>query len=194
LNERVWKSAIITGEFCGGDWGAIQGTTDRFNLNYSFIQQTHWSFIGPAGGEITPQSAEHKKNLDKLYKKLGYRFVLRKVEHAAAASAGSSLTLAITVENKGVAPFYFPWPLVGYLVTEGDSVVFEQELAVDIRDWLPGTTQSEATLQLPSQLPALTYNIKLAIIDPLTEEAGIRFANTGRDEQGRYLVSRLKIE
>jgi len=194
LNERVWKSAIITGEFCGGDWGATQGTTDRFNLNYSFIQQTHWSFIGPAGGAITPQSAEHKKNLDKLYKKLGYRFVLRKVEHAAAASAGSSLTLAITVENKGVAPFYFSWPLVGYLVTEGDSVVFEQDLAVDIRDWLPGTAQSEATLQLPSQLPVLTYNIKFAIIDPLTNKAGIWFANTGRDEQGRYLVSCLKIE
>ncbi len=193
LNGRVWKSAIITGEFCGGEEGAVQGTTERFNLNYSFIEQTHWSFIGPAGGAISPQSEAHKKNLDKLYKKLGYRFVLRKVEHATATSAGTALTLAITVDNKGVAPFYFQWPLVCYLVAE-DSVVIQQTLDVDIRDWLPGTNWSETTLQLPPQLSPLTYDIKFAIIDPLTEQAGIRFANTGRDEQGRYLVSRLKIE
>lgn len=194
MNDRVWKSAIITGEFCGGDWGAVQGTTSRFNLNYSFIQQTHWSFIGPAGGDITPQSPEHKKDLDNLYKKLGYRFVIRKVEHDPTAGAGSSLTMTITVENKGVAPFYFQWPLVCYLMTEDDSTKFEQTLAVDIREWLPGSNLSEATLQLPDLLSAQTYDLKLAIVDPLTNEAGIWFANTGRDEQGRYLVSRLKIE
>ena len=194
LNNRVWKTAIIAGEFCGGDGGAVEGTTDRFNLNYSFIQQTHWSFIGPAGGAIAPESEEHKKNLDKLYKKLGYRFVLRKVEHPAAASAGSLLTLAITVENKGVAPFYFQWPLVCYLVTSADSTELEQTLAVDIREWLPGSTLTETTLQLPALLPAQTYDLKFAIIDPLTNKAGIWFANTGRDEQGRYLVSRLKME
>jgi hypothetical protein len=50
LNDRVWKSALITGEFCGGSAGAIAGTSERFDLNYEFIKQTHWSFIGPAGG------------------------------------------------------------------------------------------------------------------------------------------------
>ena len=52
LNSRVWKTAVITGEFCGGNAGAIAGTTERFDLNYDFVKQTHWSFIGPAGGTI----------------------------------------------------------------------------------------------------------------------------------------------
>jgi hypothetical protein len=30
LNERAWKIGIITGEFCGGDQGALEGTTTRF--------------------------------------------------------------------------------------------------------------------------------------------------------------------
>ena len=194
MNDRVWRTAIITGEFCGGDGGAVQGTTLRYNINYSFIQHTHWSFIGPAGGDITPKNEEHKMNLDKLHKKLGYRFVFRKIEHAPAARADTSLSLVLTVENKGVAPFYFQWPLVCYLVTADDSVACEQTMGVDIRHWLPGSTLTETTLQIPARLSPMTYDIKLAIIDPLTNKPGIRFANTGRDEQGRYLVSCIKIE
>jgi hypothetical protein len=194
LNDRVWKTALITGEFCGGDWGAIQGTTERFDLNYAFIQQTHWSFIGPAGGDIAPQNAEHKKNLDRLYKKLGYRFVLKKFEHDSVARSDTTIALSVSVENKGVAPFYFQWPVVCYLITADGMTVAEQTLNIDIREWLPGITMSATSLQLPATLEAARYDIKWAIIDPLFARPGIWFANTGRDSLGRYLVSHIKIE
>jgi len=193
LNDQVWKTAIITGEFCGSDQGAIEGTTERFQLNYDFIQQTHWSFIGSAGGAIQPQSDEHKKNLDKLWKKLGYRFVLRKVGHDSSIDKGSNLSVQIQVENKGVAPFYFEWPLVFYLIDSDETVALHKDLNVDIRKWLPGTQTVNVSVHIPDDLPSGIYDVKLAINDPVTDVPGVRFANTNRDQKGRYLVSRLQI-
>ncbi|MBN2367309.1 MAG: DUF4832 domain-containing protein [Calditrichaeota bacterium] len=193
LNDRVWKNAIITGEFCGSSYGAQQGTTVRFDLNYQFIQQTHWSFIGSAGGAINPVDEEHRENLDNLHKKLGYRFVLKRVTRPASASRGANIEMKITVENKGVAPFYYSWPLVGYLIAADGSVIHQQELAVDIRQWLPGEITSDVNISVPVNISSGTCDIKLAIHDPNTNKPGVMFANTNRDEEGRYLVSRLKI-
>ena len=194
LNDQVWKNAIITGEFCGGGSGAAAGTSERFDLNLDFVKQTHWSFIGPAGGVVTPQDEQHRANLDLLHKTLGYRFVIRAVDHAAAAAPGGSLAISLTVENKGVAPFYFDWPLVAYLVAADGSTAMMQELAADIRTWLPGVHTLSLMLNLPADLPASEYDVKLAIHDPLTGAPGVMFANTGRDEAGRYLVSKLSLE
>lgn len=194
LNNRVWKYAIITGEFCGSNWGATQGTTIRFDLNYQFIQQTHWSFIGPAGGSIIPQDEEHRKNLDQIHKKLGYRFILRKFEHTASMAPGLNLPVTITIENKGIAPFYFQWPLVCYLVNQNGETSYRQTLDIDIRQWLPGVLNSTATLHLPQDLTRGLYNIKLAIHDPQIDKPAVMFANTNRDDEGRYLVSKLRVQ
>ncbi len=194
LNQTVWKTAIITGEFCGGDAGALQGTTVRFDLNYQFIRQTHWSFIGPAGGDILPQNGEHRRNLDKLHKKLGYRFVLKKFDHQTSVGKDEPLAITLQVENKGVAPFYFHWPLVCYLISEDGSVALQQDLGVDIRLWLPGIHSENVSLNIPANIASGNYDVRLAIHDPRIGKPGVMFANTHRDTEGRYLVSRLTIE
>ncbi len=193
LNDRVWKTAIITGEFCGSSAGAIEGTTDRFDLNYAFIQQTHWSYIGSAGGAIVPQDDAHRANLDKLHKKLGYRFVLKKVVHDASVNGGSDLSVSITVENKGVAPFYYDWPLAIYLIDSEGNVAVQTNLDIDIKTWLPGTIISTDSFKIPDTTAPGSYDVKIAIIDPGKAKPGVMFANTGMDEEGRYLVSRVAV-
>lgn len=194
LNDRVWKTAIITGEFCGSSYGAQIGTTDRFDLNYAFIQQTHWSYIGSAGGAIQPQNEQHQANLDKLHKKLGYRFVLRNVTHIKSIAKGSSLAITVSVENKGVAPFYYDWPVALYLVSEDQQVVSQHTLDIDIKTWLPGVVNSSDSIEIPGTLSNGTYNIYIAILDPDTQMPGVMFANTGRDEEGKYLVSVVNVK
>jgi hypothetical protein len=194
LNDRVWKTAIITGEFCGSNYGATIGTTDRFDLNYAFIQQTHWSYIGSAGGAISPQDDEHRANLDKLHKTLGYRFVLRKVEHDKSTSKDSDLTVSITVENKGVAPFYYDWPLAMYLISSDGEVELEEQLKIDIKSWLPGRHNFSETVKISGDITSGNYDVKLAILDPDTGDPGVMFANTDRDEEGRYLVGKLTVD
>ncbi|HEX9975286.1 MAG TPA: DUF4832 domain-containing protein, partial [bacterium] len=194
MNDRVWKTAIITGEFCGSNQGALEGTTERLDINYNFIKKTHWSFIGSAGGAIEPQSEEHRKNLDKLHKTLGYRFVLREVHFEKSITSRDTLQLKIQVENKGVAPFYFQWQLVFHLIDTQNTVAFQQPLDIDIRSWLPGTSTASTKVVIPIQLNCGDYNVKLAIHDPDSNQPGVMFANKGGDEQKRYLVGRLTIE
>jgi hypothetical protein len=194
LNANAWKTAIITGEFCGSDFGAEEGTTARFQLNLNFIKQTHWSFIGSAGGAIAPVSDEHRHNLDLLHKTLGYRFVLRSFEHEKGVDKGTTQQITFGVENQGVAPFYFEWPLVLYLIDETESVALQRELDVDIRQWLPGIHSVATSIEIPATLASGNYDMKLAILDPFTNAPGVMFANAGRDSNGRYLVSRIKIK
>ena len=194
MNERVWKTAIITGEFCGSDWGAIQGTTDRFQLNLDFIKETHWSFIGSAGGAIVPRDQQHRNNLDLLHKTLGYRFVLRQVDIPETISAGEYMTIRFVIENKGVAPFYFNWPVVLDFVDDRDMVVFQERPGVNIRQWLPGIHAFDIRVRIPDDMADGIYDLKLAIHDPETDRPGILFANSGKDETGRYLAGRFQVE
>lgn len=198
LNKTAWKTGIINGEFCGNVKEFIEATTIRFDETYEFIQKTHWSIITfklcQLGGDIKPVSEQHRKNLDKLYKKLGYRFVLREVEHNKEVEKGETLKLKIRVENKGVAPFYFDWPLVFYLIGEDGCVALKQNLNVDIRKWLPGTHAVNTDITIPINVSSDIYNVKLAIHDPNKDKPGVMFANTNQDEEGRYLVSQLNIK
>lgn len=194
LNERVWKTAIITGEFCGSTAGAIAGTTERFELNLDFIRQTHWSYIGTAGGAIPPQDEAHRRNLDRLHKTLGYRFVLRNFDHPGSAASGSRWTATLEVENVGIAPFYYPWPLVLYLIDGDGTVAHQAALPTDIRTWLPGRHSVAIVLDLPPDLPSGGYDIRIAIHDADSDEPGVMFANSTGDADLRYRIGRLTVE
>lgn len=194
LLGRVWKQAIITGEFCGGARGAVQGTTEAFESTLAFIRETHWSWIGPAGGAIEPVDEAHRRNLDLLHKTLGYRFVLREATHAPAAGAGQAWGVTLTLENVGVAPFYFDWPVEVELRHEASGQTFLQRVDVDIREWLPGRHVVPLRIDLPDDVPAGRYTVRLGIVDPMTGRPGIYFANTGRDENGRYLLTSMEVQ
>ena len=194
LNDRIWKTALIGGEFCGGGQGATEGTTSRFDLNFDFIQRTHWSFIGPAGGAIVPQNVEHRKALDLLINTLGYRFALRSAEFDASVGRGRTLTLKITVANRGVAPFYYPWPLVLHGVDSSGKTAMRTTLNADIRKWLPGVTAETVSVSISKNLAAGFYDLRLAIHDPVTDRPGVLFANSGKDAEGRYGIGRVDVK
>lgn len=193
LNSSVWKTAIITGEFCGGTAGAIAGTTERFDLNYDFIRDTHWSFIGPAGGGMTAQSEEHQANMDAIHKLLGYRFVLTGATFPKEVALGASFDFQIAVKNRGVAPFYLDWPLVLHFVDTATDDTQIQTLNIDIRLWLPGDSEEVVDVDLPDGLSAGKYELRIAIHDPDTGEPSILFANEGKDDGDRYQLGEIRI-
>ena len=198
LNDIAWKQGFITGEFCGNTKAFIERTTDDFDEVYEFIQTAHWSVITfklcQSGGNIAPVNEQHRKNLDKLYKKLGYRFVLQEVTHEPEIQKGQKTTITLKVENKGVAPFYYNWPLVLSFVDAQGNVALEQTCDVDIRKWLPGTYSVTTEIDVPADVYPKTYDIKVAIVDPLKKKPGIMFANTNRDKLGRYTVGAIRIK
>lgn len=195
--DEQFKRAIITGEFGNSEKGAVEGTTKRFAQNLEFIKATHWSFVGPAGGSLlNPKNGEHRRNCEALYKALGYRFAVLTLSHEKTVKAGAALSLSLTLRNDGCAPFYYPWPVEISLVDAAGKVAFAARPGGewDVQKWLPGERALKTTLELPKSLAPGGYSLCLAILDPGTAMPGVRFANEGRDDGGRYRFSRILIE
>jgi Domain of unknown function (DUF4832) len=123
---------------------------------------------------------------------MGYRFILRRLEYPRTVTAGDMMPVHMWWLNAGVAPIYREYPLAVELRSSRDSVVIR--VPVDIRKWLPGDAVFDGTLFLPATLPAGKYDVRVAMIDPQTGAAAIRFAIEGRDSDGWYNLGSLNVE
>jgi hypothetical protein len=104
------------------------------------------------------------------------------------------LSLQIKVENVGVAPFYFDWPVVVFLVDGEGGDTAQAQLPVDIRQWLPGSHSFSASITIPDDIKLGTFKIYLTIQDPASGATGIQFANKNRDALGRSLLATVQVE
>ena len=124
---------------------------------------------------------------------MGYRYVIKDFIYEDNINTGTTLNFSAEIENKGVAPFYFNWPVVIYLKDQESNNEIYEEQNIDIRSWLPGINTIFGKLDVPDNLNPGDYEILIGIIDPLTNSPGIKFANTGDDGNNRYLLGRISI-
>ena len=66
-------------------------------------------------------------------------------------------------------------------------------IPVDVRKWLPGDAVFDGTLYVPEKLPEDKYEFRVAMLDPRTGQAVIRFAIEGRQDDGWYSMGSLTI-
>ena len=130
--------------------------------------------------------------VERLLRKLGYRLVLRGLEHDAEAKAGDSLRVSMEWENVGVAPPYRDYRLAFRLTgPEGRETRLATETSV--KGWLPGSREVEETLALPADLAAGEYGLALAVVDAKTGEPAVRLAIEGRQDDGWYRLSSVTV-
>ncbi|RJE87542.1 DUF4832 domain-containing protein [Paenibacillus sp. 1011MAR3C5] len=188
-----WKYSFSGGEFAEGN-PAKWLRDDAIMETLRQTRESHTSWLGPAAPSDVPLGSELQRNIDAMHKLMGYRFVLEAAKLTGSAVPGGQLNLSMLWNNKGVAPFYFDWPLQLRLV-DGSGRIAASTTAenVDIRQWLPGRTEATASLKLPGGLSAGSYALTVAILDPETGEPGIRLANEGRGADGGYLIGQIQI-
>jgi len=184
----AWKKAPVVFESCwtmqywaqqGWD---IQAIFDRalqyhasvFNNKSSVVPKEHWGLVND------------------FLRKMGYRFVLRRIQWPDEAKAGSLVKLETLWENTGVAPVYLPYRLVYQLKNEGNT--FEHASTADVRSWLPGYSLIVESIPLPADLPAGSYQMRVALLDPATNQPAIRLAIAGRDPDGWYALGSFQIQ
>jgi hypothetical protein len=130
-----------------------------------------------------------------MLKRLGYRFVLRNLEHAPAAGPGGTMFIRMDWENIGVAPPYHEYDLALEFtpVAGGDSWrhVFSD---VDLKTWLPGEHAVEAAVPVPSDLADGTYTLKVGMLFRHNQEPAIELAIEGKDDEGWYPLSELTVD
>lgn len=190
--QDVWKTQPIGGEFCGGGNGAIQGTLEQPDECLRLIREGHFSHLGPAGGSMVSQTPEHQQTITQMLKTMGYRFVLKEATFAKEIEDSTPITVEVTVENKGSAPFYYSWPLNYQLLSENKTILSEGVVDVDIREWLPGSHHFSFTISDPPALsPGDSIQIALRIPDKDNHGPSVRFENEGEEINGAFVLGEI---
>ena len=185
----AWKTAPIVFETCGNfQWWYDEG----WDVDFIFSQALDWH-MSALNNKSFPIPDEWRPRVNELQKKMGYRFVLKRLEHLSWVRAGEKMLLQMQWENKGVAPCYLKHPVAVELRNprSGTSKIFDTD--IDITGWLPGVHRVEVEIEPPDDMPAGTYEIRLAFLDPYTRKPRIKLAVEGLDDDGWYRLSRVEV-
>jgi hypothetical protein len=185
----VWKAAPVAFESC---WDMRKWKQENWDIHYIFdyALDYHVSYHNNKSASI-PEGTRHE--VERFLRKMGYRLVPRQIEHSKVATPGSSLPVSMIWENVGVAPPYRDYLLALRLadVNSRETSVFVSETS--IKGWLPGEIRITEQLDLPRNIKPGSYEIALAVVDPVTRDPAVRLAIAGRTEDGWYPLSQIEI-
>lgn len=161
-----WKEHPIGGEIRPEIWSTVftdkkKGQQQNFR---QCVEQTHVSWLMDSGMFLDdfPQSEERRKRAAAVVSRMGYELHLSSLE-----IEGDELKL--TVENRGVAPFYYDWPV--------------QLLAGKVSE--PGWKLSQVLPGEPvvwsAKIPA-EADISIRIPNPMEGGRDLKFANGGYED------------
>lgn len=172
----AWKKAPIGGEQAPTRSNEeVYGTDLQQTLQ--LLRESHTTFIGPGGPYEVEFGSALQPGLDRVSATIGYRLLVEKVQMPRQVHFGNSLTVHCTLSNNGIAPIYYNWPTYFYLYNQNDETVATVRAGIDIRQVLPGTPY-DFSVRLPLEnLKNGTYSIGMAIVDPITNQPAIKFAN-----------------
>jgi hypothetical protein len=188
-----WQTAPSGGEFTNAGRLRMYFTEEGLSSIIEQARQSHTSWLGPSTPIDTTLDALEESRLEQFLKSLGYRYTIETAVLPVESEAGQSVPVNLTIRNEGIAPFYYEWPIELSLADAEGRIVSTFNTKEDLRRWLPGTTEAEQWLPIPPDLPAGTYSVSVAIVDPETEKPGVEFANEWRRSDGRYAVGKINI-
>ncbi len=208
--QDVWKTAPVSfeaprnvSEFVERGWPV------RSIFNYALALHGS-SFNGKSA--TLPTDGTFRAELDRFLRRLGYRFVLKEVAHPPQASAGGPLDVSLQWHNVGSAPCYQPYR-VAYRLTGPDGSQHVVVGPTTVRSWLPGsielftadfpenvpdlppgeTHEVHDSITLPADLAPGDYTLAIGIVGVKSETPVVRLAIAGRDQDGWYPLSTLKV-
>ena len=186
---EAWKTAPVAFESC---WDMRKWKDEGWDIPFIFDYglDLHASYLNNKSAPI-PEGT--RDEIERFLRRLGYRLVLRELEHPASAAAGSDLPLSMTWENVGVAPPYRDYFLAFRLTDAEGREAAELVTETSIKSWLPAEKQVTESVALPGNLKPGRYDLGLAVVDPKTHEPSIRLAIEGRGEDGWYRLSEVEV-
>ena len=186
--QEVWKKAPVSLETCGtpGSW-----FQNKFDLDYILEQAFRWH-ASTINIKSTAIPDSWKAKFTEFQKKIGYRFLLRKLEYPTAVEAGQMMPVNMWWLNDGVSPVYYPYTLaLQFSSGQGRAEIYTP---ADIRQWLPGDSLFESTLYVPESLTPGKYRLRVGLLDPRTGRPAIQLAIAGRQPDGWYDVGEIEVK
>ena len=186
----TWKRAPVVFEWFG-DYAYLQSRQWSFDAAVNFMLSNHVSLINDNIGRVPPEAMPQ---LEKLARLAGARFVLRELTHEKTVRRGASLQMQMKWANVGVGKLHRTYALRLFLLDAAGQPALSVDGKANPRDWLPGTHDSAASLPIPSTLEAGEYTLAVALVEPNGSRPFFRLAIDAAEKQGRYEVSKVKVE
>jgi len=206
----AWQRAPVAWETC---WDMRKWVEEGWSLRYIFnyALALHGSYINNKSAPL-PTGAEVEPELRRFLKRLGYRFVIRQLEHPPRVAPGGRLAIRTEWQNLGSAPCYKPYRVAFRLRNASRQQIFVGKTTVD--RWMPGSVDIFAPgfLDNPPDLPpgpvyrvveSFTlskdlspgkYELAVGIVGLLDEVPVVQLGIRGRAEDGWYPLSSIEIE
>jgi hypothetical protein len=186
-----WQRAAVGGEMVPHAAERLLGPD--YELTSDMLGRAHFTWVGPyCPALVESKDEQFRRRSEEMVRAMGYEYRLTEIRHPARVSSGGKLTIDVRGANDGVAPFYYPWPVMLALLDDADRVTAEVPLSsCDIRRWLPGPFRASA--ELTFDVPPGRYRLALGIRDPWTKRPAIRFANELPVSDGWTIVSGIEV-
>jgi hypothetical protein len=137
------------------------------------IATTHATWMLDSGLFQTALTPEEKTNALRAERMLGYKLFCR--QWRITRSDDGSATLTVHVENRGVAPVYYAWPVEAEALDVNGKTVAQGNASWPLPTLLPGKSEDwSITLKA---LPGATKTLLLRITNPMPGGHPIAFAN-----------------
>jgi hypothetical protein len=186
--QNVWQRSPVSLEAC---WVPGYWLKQGWDVNYILTQALRWH-VTSVNIKSSAIPSQWKNQFDEFQRKMGYRFILRRLEYPRAVRAGQMMQVHLWWLNAGVAPVYREYQLALQIYSsEGSSVI---RVPVDVRKWLPGDAVFDGALYVPETLKAGTYRLRVGLLDPRTQQPAIRLAIEGLQADGWYDVGAIAVE
>ena len=177
-----WQTRPIGGEIRPEAWGKVFDAEPGLPMLQDFaqcVEATHVSWLMDSGMFKAGNPAERRARAIEQVRRMGYEFHVPRV---SLEREGELLRVRFEIENRGVAPFYYAWPLKGALLDASGKLVREARGAGVLTGILPQAAPAgrEQLFDLTG-LPAGTYRVLLQGENPLPKGMPVRFANARQD-------------
>jgi hypothetical protein len=193
-----WKSQPIGGEIRPEIWGCVFDVPSCAPKGQEFdrcVEETHASWLMDSGMYRERPSSARVAHAEALVRRLGYEFYISDAQ-SGWSPTDRSISVVLRVQNRGVAPFYYDWPVKLAVLNERHKLAATWPTEFKLTGILPGAPDAIWSFTKAGiQLPAGTYKLLLQVPNPMRNARGIYFANRSQDldRAGWLTVGALEV-
>lgn len=193
--QNKWKTFPVGGEIRPEAWGSVfdenPGRPEIQNFK-KCVEETHVSWLLDSGMFVKTQNMERVRRAKVEVARMGYEFHIPAV---SVAMTNEKIQLKIEFENRGTAPFYFPWRGEIGLIHANGSIVKMVQAKGQLNGLLPGEPARiwAEEVELKGVVPG-QYKVALRVSNSLKSGNPIRFANKTQDADVKGWITLGAIE